>query len=216
MKRNHREELNQKCCYCGKKLSSNKKLLEHIRIVHFDIRKFPCPICNHRFTAKRDVHKHINSAHSRNGQKIETSQNSNDINNFQPVVEMNPNQKRQKLKTPVSCEICNKKFGYLGNLKRHLKRGACLEKPVNQNVQFATAKPVPEIPSPTPAQQVTNVEIPVHERKKKNSCEFEKVSAVKCKVCNDLFIELSDLKRHHNLVHEENEPLKDVEDYLKF
>ena len=70
--------------------------------------------------------------------------------------------------------------------------------------------------TPAPTQKATNVEIPVHERKKKNSCEFEKVSAVKCKVCNDLFIELSDLKRHHNLVHEENEPLKDVEDYLKF
>ena len=70
--------------------------------------------------------------------------------------------------------------------------------------------------TPAPTQKATNVEIPVHERKKKNSCEFEKVSAVKCKVCNDLFIELSDLKRHQALVHEENEPLKDVEDYLKF
>ena len=130
MKRHHLKEFHQKCCYCGKKLSSNKKLLEHIRIVHFDIRKFPCPICNHRFTAKRDVDKHINSAHSRNGQKIETSQNSNDINNFQPVVEMNPTQKRQKLKTSVSCEICKKKFDYMGNKKRHLKRGKCLGKPV--------------------------------------------------------------------------------------
>ena len=45
--------------------------------------------------------------------------------------------------------------------------------------------------------------------------QFEKVSAVKCKVCNDLFIELGDLKTHQALVHEENEPLKVVEDYLK-
>ena len=47
--------------------------------------------------------------------------------------------------------------------------------------------------------------------------QFEKVSAVKCKVCNDLFIELSDLKRHQALVHERDyKPLKAEEDYLKF
>ena len=130
MKRNHLKELNEKCCYCGKKTTSDKNIHRHINTVHFDIRKFPCPICNHRFTAKRDVDKHINSAHSRNGQKIETSQNSNDINNFQPVVEMNPTQKRQKLKTFVSCATCKKKFDYMGNKTRHLKRGKCLGKPV--------------------------------------------------------------------------------------
>ena len=92
--------------------------------------------------------------------------------------------------------------------------------------------------TPAPAQKATNVEIPVHERKKENSCEicqksfatlsskrrhdnegictgmyidneskkfqFEMVSAVKCKICNGLFIELSDLKRHQALVHEGN------------
>ena len=168
LKRNHLEELNQKCCYCSKKLSSYEKVLRHITIVHFDIRKFPCPICNYRFTVKRDVDKHINSAHLKNGQKMEPSPNSNDINNFQPVVEMNPN---QKLKTPAklvaeiptsppseqatndeitvheskkkySCEICQQKFGFRSNLKRHLKKGTCLAKinAVNKNVQFATAK----------------------------------------------------------------------------
>ena len=36
-------------------------------------------------------------------------------------------------------------------------------------------------------------------------------------VCNDLFIELSDLKRHQALVHERDyKPLKAEEDYLKF
>ena len=214
LKRNHLEELNQKCCYCSKKLSSHQKVLRHITIVHFDIREFPCPICNYRFTVKRDVDKHINSAHLKNGQKMETSQNSNDINNFQPVVEMNPTQKGQKLKnpvsceicktkfsylenkkrhlkrgkclgkpvTPVSCEICNREFGYLGNMRRHLKRGRCLEKPDNKNVQFAPTKSVIETPdyapaklvaeTPAPAQQATNYENPVYERKKKYSCEI--------------------------------------------
>ena len=186
MKRIHLEELNQKCCYCCEKRSSNGAILRHIRIVHFDIRQFPCPICNYRFTCKRDVGTHINSAH-KNGQKIETIQSSNDINNFQPVAEMNPT---KKLKTPVSCEICKKKFGYLKNKTSHLKRGGCLVKPVksinyvNKNVQFA---PVVETPDHAPAKPVaTNDEIPVHERTKKYSCE----------ICQKKFGFRSNMQRH--------------------
>ena len=31
--------------------------------------------------------------HSKNGKKIETFQSSNDVNNVQPIIEMNPTQK---------------------------------------------------------------------------------------------------------------------------
>ena len=121
MKRNHLEELNQKCCYCGEKSSSNWNILRHIRIVHFDIRKFPCPTCNHRFAAKSDVDKHINSVHLKSGQKIKTIQSSNSINNVQPIIEMNPPQKLKKLDqeelkkiriiSEYKCPLC---IGFIG------------------------------------------------------------------------------------------------------
>ena len=112
MKRNHLKELNQKCCYCGEKRTSNHNLLRHIRIVHFDIRKFPCPTCNHQFAFKSDVDRHINSVHSNFGQKIKKIQSSNSINNVQPIIEMNPPQKLKKLdQEEYKCPLC---IGFIG------------------------------------------------------------------------------------------------------
>ena len=85
-------------------------------MVHFDIKEFPCPTCNHRFACKRDVDKHINSVHLKSGQKIETIQSSYSINNVQPIIEMNPPQKLKKLDqeklkkiriiTEYKCPLC--------------------------------------------------------------------------------------------------------------
>ena len=90
-------------------------------MIHFDIRKFTCPTCNHRFAAKSDVDRHINSVHSINGQKIKTIQSSNSINNVQPIIEMNPPQKLKKLDqeelkkiriiTEYKCPLC---IGFIG------------------------------------------------------------------------------------------------------
>ena len=46
------------CCYCGELRSSTASVSRHIDVVHFDIRKYPCPLCNHRFTCSRDLRNH--------------------------------------------------------------------------------------------------------------------------------------------------------------
>ena len=73
LRKKHLKALIQ-CCYCGEKRSSTSATMRHIDTVHFDIRKFPCPTCNHRFTCKRDYNNHINAAHStKNGRNPENS-----------------------------------------------------------------------------------------------------------------------------------------------
>ena len=46
------------CLYCGERRSSTASVSRHIDVVHFDIRKYPCHLCNHRFTCSRDLKKH--------------------------------------------------------------------------------------------------------------------------------------------------------------
>ena len=59
LRQNHSKDLGTKCCFCDKVRSSYGATIRHIDTVHFDIRKFPCHICNHRFTCKRDIDKHL-------------------------------------------------------------------------------------------------------------------------------------------------------------
>ena len=47
------------CLYCGEIRSSASSTWRHIDTVHLDIRKFPCPTCNHRFTCSRDLNNHL-------------------------------------------------------------------------------------------------------------------------------------------------------------
>lgn len=47
------------CLFCGQIRSSASSTSRHIDTVHLDIRKYPCPTCNHRFTCQRDLNNHV-------------------------------------------------------------------------------------------------------------------------------------------------------------
>ncbi|RDD39187.1 Transcription factor IIIA [Trichoplax sp. H2] len=52
-----------KCKECGKLLSSNKLLKEHLKIHHAERILFPCPICNRQFT-RSSLKRHIELIHN--------------------------------------------------------------------------------------------------------------------------------------------------------
>ena len=62
LKAMHRLDLKEKCCFCEE---TGTHILRHIDTIHLDIRKYPCPKCNHRFTCKRDLDNH-NKVHEKN------------------------------------------------------------------------------------------------------------------------------------------------------
>jgi hypothetical protein len=54
----HAKDIKTCCCYCGEVRCSFASTFRHIDIIHLDIRKFPCTVCNHRFTCTRDLRNH--------------------------------------------------------------------------------------------------------------------------------------------------------------
>jgi len=66
LRRQHSRSIERKCCYCDKRRSSTAATLRHIDTVHLDIRKFPCPVCHHRFTCPRDLRNHQDHVHQLN------------------------------------------------------------------------------------------------------------------------------------------------------
>lgn len=55
----HSKEIGTKCCFCDEERSTLMSVMRHIDTVHFDIRKYPCTVCNHRFTCSRDLKNHL-------------------------------------------------------------------------------------------------------------------------------------------------------------
>ena len=53
------------CTVCGKANSTPSKLVQHM-VVHTGERKFPCDICEKRFTQASALKRHRNSAHFSN------------------------------------------------------------------------------------------------------------------------------------------------------
>jgi len=69
LRQKHSKDLGTKCCFCDEVRSSYAATIRHIDTIHFDIRNFPCHICNHRFICKRDVDNHLKSHERRKSAK---------------------------------------------------------------------------------------------------------------------------------------------------
>ena len=52
-----------RCDMCGKSLSNQKKLTEHIAAIHEGKKPFRCDICSYRFSQKTIMKKHVETVH---------------------------------------------------------------------------------------------------------------------------------------------------------
>ncbi|XP_044739018.1 zinc finger protein 501-like [Chrysoperla carnea] len=102
------------CDYCGRAFNETRRLNAHIR-THTGEKPFSCTECNKFFTAKKNLHQHVQKLHSNKRPfKCNFCEKSFAVSHLlQQHVRIHMNAK------PFECDICNQKFREKHHLTRH-------------------------------------------------------------------------------------------------
>ena len=94
---------NFSCKDCGKKFTADRNMKRHIYTVHEGHKDYKCKHCNQYFGLKQVMERHIENAHN---------------NQTEVIVKLDP-----KIKIKIKnhkCEVCGKSFTQVANLKKHI------------------------------------------------------------------------------------------------
>ena len=97
---------------------------EHNVAVHKGEKPFRCKICESTFGYKRNLHTHMATIHKEGFDSQDEDSDTDKFQGFNSKNRSNQSKRGSKwhgVEKPFSCSVCDLKFGYKDNMKRHLK-----------------------------------------------------------------------------------------------
>lgn len=109
------------CHHCKKKFTNEKKLVRHIREIHYEGQTFSCPICSKDFSRQENLKVHISDVH----EEAKTFSCPKCSQLFSQTGKLNRHiSDVHKEEKNWECDQCTENYSRWENLQRHLDRGS--------------------------------------------------------------------------------------------